>query len=124
MLCHRLRGVKIGKNVEIGYLVQIDNSYPSKVIIKDEVTIVFGSMILAHDNSKRYTRNGLEIVKTVTINEASFIGAGAIILPGITIGERAIVGAGSVVTKDVKTDEIVVGNPARTITESASDKKV
>ena len=123
-LCHRLRGVKIGKNVEIGYLVQIDNSYPNKVIINDNATIVFGSMILAHDNSKKYTRSGSEIVKTVTIHERSFIGAGSIILPGITIGKRSIVGAGSVVTKNVKNDEIVVGNPAQPIGKSSTDKKV
>ena len=37
------------------------------------------------------------------------------ILPGVTIEDNAIVGAQAVVTKDVSKNDIVAGNPARTI---------
>ena len=45
--------------------------------------------------------------------EISSIGATATILPDINIGKNVIVGAGAVVTKNVKSNMVVVGNPAR-----------
>ena len=44
-----------------------------------------------------------------------WIGGGAIILPGVTIGDGALIGAGSVVTRNVGANQIVAGNPARSI---------
>ncbi len=109
---HRLRGVKIGENVEIGHLVLIDNLYPEKVIIDDNATITARSTILAHDESFAYARGGEEIVKETHICENAFIGVHSVVLCGVTIGRRAIVGAGSVVTKDVEDDAVVAGVPA------------
>ena len=51
----------------------------------------------------------------IRIGDASWIGAGAIILAGVTIGERSVVGAGSVVTKDVPPLSVVAGSPAKVI---------
>jgi len=53
------------------------------------------------------------IAGKVKISNYASIGANATILPYCKIGEGAIVGAGSVVTKDVKSNEIVIGNPAK-----------
>lgn len=117
---HRLRGARIGNNVEIGYLVLIDNLYPEKVIIDDNVTITARCTILAHDESFAYARGGEEIVKETHICENAFIGVHSVILCGVTIGKRAIVGAGSVVNKDVEDDAIVAGVPAKRIDEEAS----
>ena len=55
------------------------------------------------------------IAKKITIRKNAFIGARAMILPGVTIEDNAIVGAQAVVTKDVSKNDIVAGNPARTI---------
>ena len=112
---HKLRGVNIGKNVEIGYMVHIDNLYPDRVYIGNNVTLVANSIIMAHDNSYRYSRGSKIVIGKVEICENAFIGANSIILPGVRIGKRAIVGAGSVVTRDVDDHSIVVGNPARII---------
>ena len=49
----------------------------------------------------------------VIIEDYASVGANATILPDIKIGKNAIVGAGSVVTKNVKSNEVVVGNPAK-----------
>lgn len=45
------------------------------------------------------------------------IGMNTVILPGITIGDNVIIGACSVVTKDVPSNSIVVGIPAKQISD-------
>jgi acetyltransferase-like isoleucine patch superfamily enzyme len=45
------------------------------------------------------------------------IGAGAVLLPGVHVGESALVGAGAVVTRDVPAYRVVVGNPARAVSD-------
>ncbi len=79
VLFHRLRGVRIGKNVEIGFFVYIDNSYANLVEISDNVTISMNCTILAHDNSHKYTGKGKDsIVSKVVFEESCFVGAGSI----------------------------------------------
>ncbi len=112
---HRLRGVKIGRNVEIGYFCIIDNVHPHMVEIEDNVTIAAMSIILAHDNSMYYARDEDVKVGKVVIKKNAFIGVHSVILPGVTIGEGAIVGAMSLVNKDVPPHTVVAGIPARII---------
>lgn len=112
---HRLRGVNIGEDVEIGYYVLIDNVYPERVTIEDGVTIGGRTTILAHDESSLYTDSGEEIIKDTRICEKAFVGVHSVILAGVTIGKRAIVGAGSVVNKDVPENTKVAGVPAKPI---------
>ena len=51
------------------------------------------------------------------IRKGAKIGANATLLPGVVIGENALVGAGSVVVHDVPAGAVVVGNPARIISQ-------
>jgi acetyltransferase-like isoleucine patch superfamily enzyme len=51
----------------------------------------------------------------VVIEQGSFIGANATLLPGIRIGARSFVAAGSVVTADVPPGTLVAGVPARAV---------
>ncbi len=112
---HRLRGVNIGENVEIGYYVLIDNLYPERVFIGDGATIAARSTVLAHDESALYTGTGDEEVETTRILENAFIGVHSVILHGVTVGRNAIVGAGSVVTSDVPDNGKVAGVPAKSM---------
>lgn len=91
--------VQIGKNVLIG----------SNVFIID---YNHGGYIPNED--KGYIGNRLES-KRIIIEDNTWIGQNAIILPGVTIGKGAIVGAGAVVTKNVPPYSVVGGNPARII---------
>lgn len=106
----RSHGVKVGEDCYIG-TTHIDVAHGFLITIGNHVTIS-NARILAHDAStKRFL--GYSKVGKVCIDDNSFIGAGAIILPGVHIGQNAIVGAGAVVTKDVPDNAVVAGNPAR-----------
>jgi acetyltransferase-like isoleucine patch superfamily enzyme len=115
---HRLRGVNIGRNVEIGYLCILDNVHPSLITIEDNAVVAGGAVLLAHDNSHYYAQGRPVRYGPVRIGRRAFIGINSVVLPGITVGERAIVGALSVVTADVPADSIVAGVPAREIRRS------
>lgn len=51
----------------------------------------------------------------VTVEEGTWIGAGAIVKQGVKIGKWVIVGAGSVVINDIPDNVTVVGVPAKII---------
>jgi len=101
---HRWRGVRIGKNVWIGYDAIIETSYPHLVTIKDGATIGIRTLIIAHFR-------GLD--KGVVIEENAFLGPGTIILPNVVVGHGAVVAAGSVVNTSVPPMTLVQGNPAK-----------
>jgi len=111
---HRVKGVNIGKRVEIGYMVLIDNRRPELVTIEDDVTLTTMCVVIAHDLSPNFNE-GKEIIGKVLIKKGAFIGMNSTIMPGITIGEGSVVAAGSVVTKDVEPFTVVGGVPAKKI---------
>ncbi|HQM43719.1 MAG TPA: acyltransferase [Smithellaceae bacterium] len=110
---HRLRGVQIGKNVEIGYFCLIGHVHPQMITIEDNAVITAKVTILEHDNALYYTKRGNVKYGKVIIGKGAFVGEGSIIMPGVKIGECAIVGALTFVNKNVPANETVVGNPAR-----------
>jgi len=119
---HRLRGVKIGKHVEIGYFCIIDNVHPDLVTIEDGAVVATGAVLLAHDNSYYYTHGTHVKHSPVIIGKKAFIGAGAVINPGVTVGVRAIVGCNSVVIRDVPAGSVVGGVPARILKENGNNE--
>lgn len=95
---HRLRGVKIGKNVWIAKLVYLDELHPSEVTIGDNCTIGLRTSIFTHFywGPRRPKSNG-----RVVIEKDVFIGPHCVILPNVKIGEGAVIRAGSVVSRSV-----------------------
>ena len=102
---HRWRGVRIGRNVWIGYDVVLETSHPELISVGDNTGISVRAMLIAHFREQVGIR----------IEEGVFIGPGAIILPGVTVGRGAVVTAGSVVSTSVAPMTVVQGNPARPI---------
>lgn len=99
---HRARGVKIGKNVWIGYDVILETSRPYLITIGDGSSISMRTTVIAHFRE----------TKGVTIEQDVFVGPGVIILPNVVVGRGAVVTAGSVVTRPVPPMTVVQGNPA------------
>ena len=115
---HRMRGVKIGKNVHIGPLVTIDDVYPNFVIIEDGVSIAGQNFIITHNKPLEYHKHLSEaFLGPVVIRKNAWVAIGVIILPGVTIGEGAIVASGSVVNKDGPPNTLVGGVPAKILKE-------
>ena len=99
---HRARGVRIGKDVWIGYDVILETSQPALIIIEEGSSIGMRATVIAHFKETR----------GVKIEREAFVGPGAIILPNVVIGYGAVVTAGSVVTRSVPPMTVVQGNPA------------
>jgi len=115
----RVRGVKIGKNVYLGFNVYIDHLHPDLVTIEDQVTIGHRSMVYTHSNAgwnvEMKEKYFPSYVAPVTMKRGAWVTTGCTILAGVTIGEVSVVGAGSVVRRDVPPYTLVAGNPARVI---------
>jgi serine acetyltransferase len=99
---HRARGVKIGKNVWIGYDVILDTSRPFLITLEDGCVLSMRVTVVAHFRGST----------GVKIERDAFIGPGAIILPNVAVGHGSVVTAGSVVTRSVSPMTVVQGNPA------------
>lgn len=105
----RMRGVHIGKHVQIAKDAQLDRLNPQGVYIGDYSMISVEAMVVAHDY---FNKRG----KVQThIGQHCVIGGRAYISGGITLGDHVFVAACSVVTKDIPSHCLVAGNPARII---------
>lgn len=119
----KLIGIKIGKNVKIGFGVYLDVDGYNRIEIEDDAIITAQVLLLTHRREmKAYTQGLLQrklpyIQVPIKIGKNASIGMRAIILPGVTIGEGAVVGAGSLVTKDIPPYCIAAGVPAKIIKE-------
>ena len=95
---HRLRGVRVGRNVWISQFVYIDDVHPAHVTIGDNCTIGLRTSIFSHFywGPRRPMNEG-----RVVIDDDVFIGPHCVILPNVHIGEGAVIKAGTVVSRNV-----------------------
>lgn len=106
--------LRIGDHCWIGQRAWLDNL--DTLTLGNNVVISQGAMIIqgSHDYKKvdypTYT-------KPVTLEDGSWVGAGAIVVLGVTLRSHAVLTVGSVATKDLEAYTIYQGNPAVAIRE-------
>ena len=92
---HRMRGVKIGKNVWIGDDVYLDNEFPERIELEDGAMIELRATILAHTHG----------AGRVVIGKNVVVGAGAVVVTSgnrtLVIGEGSVIMASSLVTGSI-----------------------
>jgi acetyltransferase-like isoleucine patch superfamily enzyme len=119
----RLMGIKVGKNVAIGYEVWVDFNHTKLIEIGDNVQLTNRCLLLCHQRKLTDYRKGDNPTKLsyrkgkIIIEDNVMIGMGTTIMPGVTIGRGSIIGAGSVVTKSIPEYVIAAGVPAKIIKE-------
>jgi len=116
----RICGFDIGSKVYIGedlIIASIISDNSCNLIIGDRVSIAPRvTIVLSSDaNWSKLMEKVAPIRSKIKLEDDSWIGTGAILLPGVTIGEGAIVGAGAVVNRDVPPHTVVVGVPAKVL---------
>jgi UDP-2-acetamido-3-amino-2,3-dideoxy-glucuronate N-acetyltransferase len=116
--CSLGQNVFVANGVTIGDHVKIQNnvSIYEGVILEDDV-FCGPSMVFTNVKTPRsaYPRNTSDDYATTLVRRGASIGANATIVCGVTIDEAAFVAAGAVVTKDVPAYAIVAGVPARVV---------
>jgi acetyltransferase-like isoleucine patch superfamily enzyme len=87
-------GVSIGDHVQINENVILNCRPPAEVIIGNNVIISYNAVILTASLDPIPLSDGNTYkTATVVIEDAAWIGAGAIILTGFSLGESSIITA-------------------------------
>ncbi len=105
---HRIRGVKIGRNVWISKYVYIDENHPDCVEIGDNSTIGLRTSIFSHFYFGELQKINLH---KVIIGKNVYIGPHCLILPDVTIGDNCVIQGGTVVARNVPANTML-GYPA------------
>ncbi|WP_404790258.1 sugar O-acetyltransferase [Altericista sp. CCNU0014] len=110
-----------GNNITLGEKV----FFNFNCVVLDVAPVAIGSSVFFGPAAQIYTathplsaterRMGLELGRSVRIDDDVWVGGGAIICPGVHVGTKSVIGAGSVVTKDIPAGVVAVGNPCRVI---------
>ncbi len=98
-----------GCQVMAGAVVQTGARVGAGSIINTRASVDHDTWIGAHV----HVAPGATLSGGIRVEDGAHIGAGATVVQGVTIGRGAVVGAGAVVIRDVEAGAVVVGVPAR-----------
>jgi len=109
---HKLRGVKIGKNVWISKYVYIDENHPGAVTIGDNSTIGIRTSIITHFYFGAFQKDNYH---PVAIGNNVYVGPHCLILPNVTIGDNCVIQGGTVVSRSVPPNTMLGTAPPKAI---------
>ena len=120
----RKKGIKIGQNCIIN--IMNFSTEPYLVELGNKVRIASGTQFVTHDGSIRCFHDEIHggMFGKIKIGNNVFIGINCIILLNTTIGDNCIVGAGSIVRGQFPDNSVIVGNPAKVISNINIQKMV
>ena len=112
--------IKIGWNIHINSWCKfITGGSPKDIAITIGENSFLGPNCLlttvTHEIGNSDQRAGVNLYKSIKIDEGCWLGANVTVLPGVTIGKGCIVGAGSLVNKSLEENYMYAGVPARKI---------
>lgn len=110
ILFYRMIGYKIGKNVFIGMKCYLDDAYPSKIVIEDNVGISYGCYFASHGQNMAATN--------ILIKKNTYIGTASVIIAikgGLTVGENVTISAASFINNDIDDNTVVMAPQARVL---------
>jgi UDP-2-acetamido-3-amino-2,3-dideoxy-glucuronate N-acetyltransferase len=112
--CRIGQNVVIGPHVTIGDGVKIQNNVSVYQGVTLEDYVFCGpSMVFTNVLNPRSEIPRMDEVRPTLVRRGATLGANCTIVCGVTIGEAAFVGAGAVVLRDVPDFALIVGNPGR-----------
>lgn len=119
----RKQGTKIGERCHLETMAF--GTEPYLIELGDHVAIANGTVFITHDAGVRCFRDEFpidDVFGEIKIGNNVFIGINCTILPNTEIGNNCIVGAGSVVRGKFQDNTVIVGNPAKVLTNMAVQK--
>jgi acetyltransferase-like isoleucine patch superfamily enzyme len=84
-------------------------------VVEDDVFVGPGVVTTNDDTMARHAPDAP--LTGATLRRACRVGGGVVLLPGVEVGEEAFVAAGAVVTRDVSPRSVVMGVPARVVSD-------
>jgi putative colanic acid biosynthesis acetyltransferase WcaB len=108
-------GVELPPETQVGPRLCL--MHPQAIVVNRDVTIGSGCMIRASTTlGNKLDASGMDLGSPAIGDDVEF-GVGSIVIGPVTVGSGARVGAGAVVVRDVAPSAVVVGNPARPVSQ-------
>lgn len=120
----RKQGIKIGQNCIINTMSF--STEPYLIEIGNQAIITSDTQFITHDGAIHCFREEFDgiICGKIKIGNNVFIGSNSIILLNTIIGNNCIVGAGSVVRGKFPENSVIIGNPAKVVSNTNIQKMI
>lgn len=118
--------IRVGRNLELGVDVTIDNNNSLGIFIGNDVVFARGVYVRTANHKFENTKALINLqghsykeldfrgdTYSVVIEDDVWVGANVIILSGAHISRGSVIGAGAIVTGFLPEHSVAVGNPAK-----------
>lgn len=113
--------VSIGRNTWINHRCYFDTRAPIRIGAGCDLGMEVMLCTSSHAIGPPAKRAGTPFVAEIVIEDGSWLGARAIVLPGVTVATGCVVASGAVVTRDTQPHGMYAGIPARRVEELAPE---